>query len=54
MALATTNLEKLLGSKGANAQSTHDLVATKGGELLDFGSKVVAIISPRKGTVDLL
>ncbi|KAK7692722.1 hypothetical protein QCA50_004355 [Cerrena zonata] len=54
IALASTNLEKLLGGGGASAQAAHDLVATKGGDLLDFESKVVAVISPKRGTVDLL
>lgn len=54
IALASTNLEKLLGGGGASAQDAHDLVATKGGDLLDFESKVVAVISARRGTVDLL
>ncbi|CAL1706960.1 unnamed protein product [Somion occarium] len=53
LALASTNLEKLLGGK-VKAQSAHDLVATRGGELLDFESKVVAVISPRRGVVDLM
>ena len=30
-----------------------DLVATEGGDLLDIQSKVVGVISPRKGKVDL-
>lgn len=54
LALASTNLEKLLGGKGGSAQYAHDLVATRGGDLLDFGSKVVAVISPKRGNVDLL
>ena len=52
LALASTNLEKLLGGKGTS-ESAHDLVATKGGDLLDFESKIVAVISCRRGLVDL-
>ncbi|KAJ7098293.1 carbohydrate esterase family 9 protein [Mycena epipterygia] len=48
LALVTTNLETLLGVKSSNS----DLVATKGGS--DFEGKVVAIISPRQGSVDLV
>jgi hypothetical protein len=31
-----------------------DLVATRGGDLLDFGSEVVAIISPEQELVKVL
>ncbi|KAH9012023.1 carbohydrate esterase family 9 protein [Lactarius pseudohatsudake] len=48
IALASTNLKKLLGGNGAT-----DLVATQGGDLLSFESKVVAVISSVRGTVDL-
>ena len=50
IALVTTNLEKLLGIKEPNT----DLIATTGGTLLDFESKVVAVISPKRGLVDIL
>ncbi|GJE95451.1 carbohydrate esterase family 9 protein [Phanerochaete sordida] len=50
LALATVNLEKLLGVTRGN----EDLVATVGGDLLDFSSKVAAIISPGRGLVDIL
>ena len=50
IALASTNLEKLLGIHAPN----DDLVATTGGDLLDFTSKVAAVISPRRGLVDIL
>ena len=53
LALGSTNVEKLLGSK-TEAFAQGDLVATQGGDLLDFGAKVVAVISPRRGLVDLL
>lgn len=52
LALASVNVEKLLGVHIDDAQS--DLVATRGGGLLDLSSKVVGIISPRRGIVDLL
>lgn len=51
IALASVNLERLLGVKPDQFQS--DLVATRGGTLLDFKSKVVGLISPRRGVVDL-
>ncbi|KAF9029564.1 composite domain of metallo-dependent hydrolase [Hymenopellis radicata] len=41
LALATTNLEQLLG------------ISSRAGSLLDFEAKVVGVISPRKGVVDL-
>lgn len=50
LALASVNLEKLLGI----SQAKPDVVATQGGSLLDFESKVVAVISARRGVVDLL
>lgn len=46
------NIEKLLGLVRESA--TIDLVATKGGDLLDFGAEVVAIISPTEKSVNLL
>ncbi|KAI0074160.1 carbohydrate esterase family 9 protein [Panus rudis PR-1116 ss-1] len=56
ISLASTDLEKLLGveveTQGANGG--HDLVATVGGDILDMESKVVAVISSRRGIVDLL
>ena len=51
LALASANLEKLLGVKADSLQG--DLVVTRGGDLLEF-SKVVAVISPRRGVVDIL
>lgn len=53
LAMGSTNVEKLLGGKVKPAE-TYDFVATEGGDLLDFGSKVRAVISPRRGVVDLL
>ncbi|THH19962.1 hypothetical protein EW146_g1322 [Bondarzewia mesenterica] len=52
LALVSTNLEKLLGGK-SYIDGMSDLVATEGGDLLGFESKVVAVISPRRVTVDL-
>ncbi|KAH9992672.1 carbohydrate esterase family 9 protein [Russula vinacea] len=53
LALASNNLEKLLGGDVELASGASDLVATQGGDLFSFGSKVVGIISPRRGSVDL-
>ncbi|THH04772.1 hypothetical protein EW145_g5277 [Phellinidium pouzarii] len=51
LALASSNLEKLLG---VNVESElADLVATEGGDLFDFESKVVGVISPKNGAVDI-
>ena len=50
--LGSTNVESLLGLDSA-AESGGDLVATTGGEFFDFGAKVVGVISPRLGKVDL-
>lgn len=50
IALASVNLEKLLGLK----KPVSDLVAVKSGSLLDFEGKVVGVISPGRGVVDLL
>lgn len=51
IALASTNLKKLLGGNGH--KGAIDLVATQGGDLLSFESKVIAVISSVRGTVDL-
>lgn len=50
-ALASSNVEELLGLKVMPGEE--DLVATAGGDLLGFEGKVVAVISPRRGIVDL-
>ena len=52
LALASVNLKKLLGLKDIHFQS--DLVATRGGTLLDLQSRVVGLVSPSRGIVDLL
>lgn len=44
LALASTNLEKLLG-----APVQEDLIVTRGGTILDFESKVVGVISQWRG-----
>lgn len=49
--MATTNVEKLLGVTRTALDS--DTVATRGGELLSFEGKVVAVTSPRRKMVDL-
>lgn len=50
LALASTNLEKLLGLKNGNS----DLVAVAHGDFLSFEGKPTAIISESRNTVDLL
>ncbi|KAJ2918066.1 hypothetical protein MD484_g2411, partial [Candolleomyces efflorescens] len=50
IALATSNVEKLLGLKTPNT----DLVAVKQTSLYDFTGKVVGVISPREGGVNLI
>lgn len=52
LALGSTNVEKLLG--GEVKAEDGDLVATKGGDLLELSSHVVAVISSRRQVVDLL
>jgi len=54
LALASTNLDKLLGGGDVTrASGASDLVATQGGDLLSFESKVVGVISSRRKSVDL-
>ncbi|KAI0825194.1 carbohydrate esterase family 9 protein [Trametes gibbosa] len=50
LALASVNVEQLLGIATDGLQA--DLVATRGGDLLGF-NKVVGVVSPRRGVVDL-
>jgi len=52
LAMASVNVETLLGVHQNPADT--DLVATSGGNLLSFEGKVVAVISPRRGLVDIL
>ncbi|KAJ7650701.1 carbohydrate esterase family 9 protein [Roridomyces roridus] len=51
LALGSTNINKLL--IGGN-RVQDDLIATRGGDLLDMSSKVVAVISAERGLADLL
>ena len=60
--LGTVNLVKLLGGEGEDDLEAGagvdlflkgELVATVGGDLLEFGSKVVAVVSSRRGFVDV-
>jgi len=51
-AMASSNIEKLLGVEADPAWG--DIVVTQGGDLLSFEGKVVAVISPRRGVVDLI
>ena len=51
--MGSTNVEKLLGGK-AKAAKDYDLVATEGGDILDISSRVKAVISLRRGLVELL
>ncbi|KAF9450406.1 carbohydrate esterase family 9 protein [Macrolepiota fuliginosa MF-IS2] len=50
--IGSVNIERLLGVERDSAGM--DLVATRGGDLLDFGAEVVAIISPEQELVGLL
>ncbi|EIW83128.1 hypothetical protein CONPUDRAFT_164126 [Coniophora puteana RWD-64-598 SS2] len=52
LTMASVNVETLLGVRQNPADT--DLVATSGGDLLSFEGKVVAVISPRRGLVDIL
>lgn len=49
--LVSSNLEKLLG---LNPHEQPDMVAYSSGDVLDFHSKVVAVLSPELGYVDIL
>ncbi|KAK7472814.1 hypothetical protein VKT23_000921 [Stygiomarasmius scandens] len=51
IAIGSVNLEKLLGLD-VQAEET-DMVATRGGDLLELSAKVAAVVSPRRGMVDL-
>jgi len=45
IALGSVNLEKLLGGDTRNGDA--DLVAWRGGDMFEAGSKAVAVVSPR-------
>lgn len=49
--MASSNLEKLLGLEVQDGLA--DLVAMETGDILDFESKVIGVISPVKRQVDL-
>lgn len=51
LAMASSNLEKLLGLEVQGELA--DLVAMEAGDILDFESKVIGVISPVKRQVDL-
>lgn len=51
LAMASSNIESLLGVHTTEGDA--DLVATRGGDILSFESKVVAVVSPRRDSVDL-
>lgn len=58
--LGTVNMLKLLGGEEEHLDAPEkelpwegELVATVGGDLLEFGSKVVAVASSRRGFVDI-
>ena len=48
----STDLEQLLGIRGVDEEFS-DLVAFDGGNVFDLSSKVVGVISPGRGLVDL-
>ncbi|KAJ7454753.1 carbohydrate esterase family 9 protein [Mycena latifolia] len=54
LALGSTNIIKLLTRESRIQHEQDDMVATRGGDLLDFGTKVVAVLSPVRGLVDIL
>lgn len=51
MAIGSVNVQKLLGAEVAGDYV--ELVATRGGDLLEMKSKVVAVISARRQIVDI-
>jgi hypothetical protein len=51
--MVSTNIEKLLNDRGSVDASTGDFVVVEGGDLLDFEGKVVAVVSPKRGVVNL-
>jgi hypothetical protein len=51
-AIGSVNLQKLLGAE-VNGEEM-DLVATRGGDLLELSSKVVAVISPLANLVNFV
>ncbi len=51
-ALATTNLEHMLGVKGIPPEVA-DLVAFDGGSAFNLSGKVVAVLSPQRESVEI-
>ena len=51
-AIGSVNLQKLLGAEVKSEEI--DLVATRGGDLLELRSKVVAVISPSQKLVNFV
>jgi hypothetical protein len=49
--MASSNVELLFGLESDPEDS--DYIATRGGDLLSFESKVIAVISNRRGVVEL-
>ncbi|KAJ6466602.1 carbohydrate esterase family 9 protein [Mycena vitilis] len=56
LALGSSNIVNLLTRASASQLQNQqgDLIATRGGDLLEFGSKVIAVLSPSRGLVDVL
>lgn len=54
LALGSTNIMKLLTGGTRVQDGQGDMIATRGGDILDFGSKVVAVLSPSRGLADVL
>lgn len=52
IAIGSANVEKLLGADIEDDYA--DLVATRGGDLLEMSSKVVAVISPARQLVHIM
>ena len=50
--MGSVNLQRLLGAE-VNGEEM-DLVATRGGDLLELNSKVVAVISPSQKLVNFM
>lgn len=51
LSLASSKVDELMGVK-VDPEET-DIVVTRGGGLLEFEGKVVAMVSPRRGVVDV-
>jgi len=52
-ALASTDIEKILGLDNVVDGSLDDLVAFDGGSAFEFSSKVVAVLSRQRGFVEV-